>query len=125
MARRARRLSHKSGKIGWKKGVVVSSTDRWARGNICYSHGWALGRLTYFDGAAIEEAFVEGDLLPGDILLTDAVPASIPVSVPASVPASAWAALASASDPARLSTAVLPPVSGLASLLPLPAAPSC
>ena len=75
------------------QGITVSSTARWASGNSCYSHGWALGRLKYFESGQIDAAFLNGDLLPGDILLTDGVPAEIPfvagvISLSPSTPAS-------------------------------------
>jgi hypothetical protein len=60
------------------QGIVVSSPGRWAVGNTCYSHGWALGTLKYFEGDQIDAAYLTGDLQPGDVLLTDAVPAEIP-----------------------------------------------
>jgi hypothetical protein len=74
-------------------GFPLSSADRWAEGNACYSHGWALGELKYFDGDQIETAFLNGFLEPDDILLTDAVPAAIPsvagvISLAPSSPAS-------------------------------------
>jgi hypothetical protein len=80
-------------------GIVVSSPGRWATGNTCYSNGWALGTLKYFDGDQIDAAYLNGDLLPEDILLTDAVPAEIPfvagvTSLSASTPASHVAILA-------------------------------
>ncbi len=60
------------------EGITVSSTARWAEGNACYSEGWALGELKYFAGDQIEAAYLAGNLLPEDILLTDGVPAEIP-----------------------------------------------
>jgi hypothetical protein len=60
------------------EGITISSTARWASGNACYSHGWALGRLKYFPGDQIDGAYLAGDLTPDDVLLTDAVPAEIP-----------------------------------------------
>jgi hypothetical protein len=60
------------------EGIYVSSTARWADGNACYSDGWALGELKYFETDQIEAAHLNGDLLAGDILLTDEVPAEIP-----------------------------------------------
>lgn len=60
------------------QGIAVSSTERWASGNACYSAGWALGELKYFDGNDIETAYLVGALEPNDILLTDGVPAEIP-----------------------------------------------
>jgi hypothetical protein len=60
------------------EGIYISSTARWAEGNACYSNGWALGELKFFATDQIDAAYLNGDLLPGDILLTDAVPAEIP-----------------------------------------------
>ncbi|MCP4903141.1 MAG: hypothetical protein GY906_39775 [bacterium] len=60
------------------QGATVSSVARWADGNACYSDGWALGELKYFPGSFIEDAYLNGDLLPSDILLTDSVPSEIP-----------------------------------------------
>jgi hypothetical protein len=60
------------------QGIPISSTVRWATGNACYSAGWALGTLKYFDGNEIQSAYEAGTLLPGDILLTDGVPAEVP-----------------------------------------------
>jgi len=60
------------------QGIPVGSTARWAEGNACYSEGWALGKLKYFTGDQIQAAYLAGNLLPGDILLTDGVPAEIP-----------------------------------------------
>ena len=59
-------------------GVVISSADRWADGNTCYSEGWAVGPLKYVEGAAIRGAYLNGTLEPNDILLTDGVPAEVP-----------------------------------------------
>lgn len=60
------------------QGIPLGSTGRWAEGNALYSEGWALGELKFFGGNEIEAAYLAGDLLPGDILLTDGVPAEIP-----------------------------------------------
>jgi len=60
------------------QGVPIGSTAQWAEGNASYSDGWALGTLKFFAGSEIQAAFTNGDLLPGDILLTDGVPAEIP-----------------------------------------------
>jgi len=61
------------------RGIPISSPARWARGNCCYSAGWALGRLKYVPPADISNAYLEGTLRPEDILLTDGVPAGIPL----------------------------------------------
>ncbi|MCP4106967.1 MAG: hypothetical protein GY749_15755, partial [Desulfobacteraceae bacterium] len=81
------------------QGVTVSSQDRWADSNTCYSQGWALGRLVYVEGSAINDAYLNGTLGPGDILLTDGVPSEIPfvagvISLSASTPNSHVAILA-------------------------------
>ena len=60
------------------QGIPIGSTAQWAEGNASYSDGWALGTLKFFSGGEIQAAFTAGDLLPGDILLTDGVPAEIP-----------------------------------------------
>jgi len=60
------------------QGILISSADRWAEGNIGYSSGWALGRLKYFDADDIQGAYLAGLLEPNDILLTNGVPAEIP-----------------------------------------------
>ena len=60
-------------------GITISSPARWAVGNSCYSHGWALGRLKFFPAGQIDAAFLAGDLKPEDILLTDGVPSSMPL----------------------------------------------
>jgi len=62
-----------------EQGIHISSASRWARGNTIYSEGWALGRLKYVTPSDIDSAYSRGDLVAGDILLTDAVPAEIPV----------------------------------------------
>ena len=60
-------------------GVPISSPARWSAGNICYSTGWALGKLKYVPPADISNAYMEGTLRPEDILLTDGIPAGIPL----------------------------------------------
>ncbi|MGB2809190.1 MAG: PEP/pyruvate-binding domain-containing protein [Sedimentisphaerales bacterium] len=60
------------------QGIELGSTGRWAQGNACYSEGWALGELKFFAGDQIKGAYLAGDLGPGDILLTDGVPAEVP-----------------------------------------------
>lgn len=61
------------------QGIPVSSSDRWFRGNVIYSAGWAFGRLKHIPSEQIQAAYLKGELLAGDILLTDAVPAEVPV----------------------------------------------
>ncbi|MEN6334220.1 MAG: PEP/pyruvate-binding domain-containing protein [Phycisphaerales bacterium] len=87
--------------VAWleSKGILISSSDRWASGNTIYSNGWALGTLKYVAGGAIRDAYVAGQLGPGDILLTDGVPAETPylagiVTLSASTPNSHVAILA-------------------------------
>jgi len=60
-------------------GVPVASLDRWITVNTCYSAGWALGRLKFFTAADVVAAYSDGRLQPGDILLTDGVPADTPL----------------------------------------------
>jgi len=60
------------------QGIPLGSTSRWAEGNACYSEGWALGELKFFAGDQIRIAYLTGELQPGDILLTDGVPAEVP-----------------------------------------------
>jgi len=60
------------------QGILISSSDRWANGNSVYSSGWALGTLKFVEGRAIGDAYRSGQLGPGDILLTDGVPAEAP-----------------------------------------------
>ncbi len=61
------------------KGIEVSSLNRWASANTCYSAGWALGRLVFVPAAEISEALGDGRLRFGDILVTDRVPAELPI----------------------------------------------
>lgn len=61
------------------QGIRVGSVARWAKGNPCYSEGWALGRLKYCPSDRILQAYQTHELGPNDILLTDGVPAEIPV----------------------------------------------
>ncbi|MFO1502060.1 MAG: hypothetical protein U1G07_27420, partial [Verrucomicrobiota bacterium] len=61
------------------RGIQLASPDRWLSTDDVYSTGWALGRLKFFKGTEINDAFRDGRLLPEDILLTDGVPAEIPV----------------------------------------------
>lgn len=60
------------------QGVPVSGAGRWVTGDECYAAGWALGRLVRVPGGEIDAAYREGRLRPGDVLLTDAVPAEVP-----------------------------------------------
>ncbi|HOW70796.1 MAG TPA: PEP/pyruvate-binding domain-containing protein [Phycisphaerae bacterium] len=60
-------------------GVEVSSTSRWAKGNVAYARGWALGTLKKFPAAGIGDAYRSGLLAPDDILLTDGIPAEVPI----------------------------------------------
>lgn len=81
------------------RGIAISSADRWSDGNTVYSPGWALGVLKYVEGRSIRDAYLSGVLGPGDILLTDGVPAETPylagiVTLSASTPNSHVAILA-------------------------------
>jgi hypothetical protein len=58
--------------------IPLGSTAQWTEGNASYADGWALGRLTFVTGTRIQIAYAAGELLPGDILLTDGVPAEVP-----------------------------------------------
>jgi len=83
------------------QGVLLSSTARWAKGNTCYSPGWALGKLKFFSGGQISDSYHSGLLEPNDILLTDGVPAEVPfiagiISLAPSTPNSHVAILARA-----------------------------
>lgn len=60
------------------QGIPIGSITRWIEGNICYSEGWAIGDLKYFPSEQIQSAYINGALLPEDILLTDVVPAEVP-----------------------------------------------
>lgn len=61
-----------------RNGVEVSSARRWYDGDACYASGWALGRVNFVPAGQIQEAYLAGNLLPTDILLTDGVPAEVP-----------------------------------------------
>lgn len=79
--------------------LPVAEADRWAPGAACYAHGWAVGKLVQVDGAGIDAAWSSGQLGPGDILLTDLVPAEVPpvagiVATHAATPSSHVAILA-------------------------------
>ncbi|MBN2269254.1 MAG: hypothetical protein JXN61_01485 [Sedimentisphaerales bacterium] len=81
------------------QGIPISSTSRWAKGNACYSEGWALGELKFVEAGRINRSYQTGLLRPQDILLTDAVPAEIPyvagiISLSPSTPSSHVAILA-------------------------------
>ncbi len=60
------------------QGIRIGSTGQWTEGNAGYSPGWALGKLKFVHGTEIQAAYTAGELLPGDILLTDGVPAEVP-----------------------------------------------
>jgi hypothetical protein len=60
-------------------GVRVSAADAWGSSGACYSTGYALGRLRHFSYEQILPAYLTGELLPTDILLTDLVPAELPI----------------------------------------------
>ena len=79
--------------------IPVSSAARWAKGNVAYSEGWALGELKYVSASDIDNAYQAGLLKPDDILLTDGIPAEIPylagvISLAPSTPSSHVAILA-------------------------------
>ncbi len=60
------------------QGFPISSPDRWAQDDTCYSPGWAIGTLKQIKGNDIRQAYLDGSLKPTDILLTDGVPAETP-----------------------------------------------
>ncbi len=60
------------------QGFPVSSSDRWAQSDTCYSPGWTIGTLRNIKGSDIRQAYLDGSLKPTDILLTDGVPAETP-----------------------------------------------
>ncbi|RPJ39090.1 MAG: hypothetical protein EHM35_03165, partial [Planctomycetaceae bacterium] len=81
------------------QGISLGSTARWAKGNTCYSQGWALGMLKFVPAGEIDTAYHSGQLAPNDILLTDGIPAEVPflagiVSLAPSTPNSHVAILA-------------------------------
>ncbi len=81
------------------QGISLGSTARWAKGNTCYSQGWALGLLKFVPAGEIDTAYHSGQLAPNDILLTDGIPAEVPflagiVSLAPSTPNSHVAILA-------------------------------
>ena len=61
------------------RGFPVASLDRWLGSNPVYANGWTLGRLVYLPAAEITVAYADGRLRPGDVLLTDGVPAEMPL----------------------------------------------
>lgn len=61
------------------RGIEVDTPARWLSGDIGYAAGWTLGQLKYFPPDEIDAAYADGRLTPEDILVTDAVPASIPL----------------------------------------------
>jgi hypothetical protein len=81
------------------RGVPLATLDRWISTDHVYSSGWALGRLKYVPAAEISAAFLSGQLLSTDILLTDGIPAETPpvaglISLTPSTPNSHTAILA-------------------------------
>jgi len=60
-----------------EQGISLTTPEHWAV-SPCYSEGWALGRLVDIPHTDIEAAYINGTLLPTDILLTDLIPAEIP-----------------------------------------------
>ena len=61
------------------QGVEVSGLDRWVDENICYSEGWALGKVVVLPAAEIAAALGDGRLGLADILVTDRAPSELPV----------------------------------------------
>jgi hypothetical protein len=62
-----------------ERGIAVDTAARWASEPVCYSNGWALGRLVFVPASEIDAAYGDGRLRPVDILVTDQVPAEIPI----------------------------------------------
>ncbi len=60
------------------QGIPLGSTAQWAKGNVCYSEGWSLGRLKFVGAENIHAAYQTGELGPLDILLTNGIPAELP-----------------------------------------------
>jgi hypothetical protein len=60
------------------QGFPISSPDRWAQDDICYSPGWTIGTLKHIKGSDIRQAYLDGSLKSTDVLLTDGVPAETP-----------------------------------------------
>ena len=58
--------------------IRVSSVSRWAWTDECYSPGWTLGRLIFVPAAELADYYRDGLLRPDDVLLVDAVPATVP-----------------------------------------------
>ena len=58
--------------------IALANPDRWSGQSGCYVPGWAIGRLKYIQSGEIDSAYLSGELLPTDILLTDFVPTEIP-----------------------------------------------
>ncbi len=61
-----------------QQGFPLGSGERWSSGDVCYVRGWAIGRLVEVAPDAISAAWEAGELTPGDILVTDQVPAEVP-----------------------------------------------
>jgi hypothetical protein len=62
-----------------ERGIAVDTAARWASEPVCYSNGWALGKLVFVSANEIDAAFGDGRLRSIDILVTDQVPAEIPI----------------------------------------------
>ena len=60
-------------------GIRLATPSRWASDPVCYSEGWALGRLRFIGADEINAAYGDGRLGVNDILVTDFVPAEVPV----------------------------------------------
>jgi hypothetical protein len=61
-----------------ENGFEITAADRWAAGDVCYSTGWALGRLVQIAATDVWNAYADGRLKPDDILLLDEVPTELP-----------------------------------------------
>jgi hypothetical protein len=61
-----------------ERGIAVRSMLEWTASDAVYSEGWAIGRLVRCQAEQLEQAYLDGELLPTDILMIDAVPAEVP-----------------------------------------------
>ena len=60
------------------QGIEVSGVERWLVQSQIYAEGWALGRMVFVPGGQIQDLYGTDALRPGDVLLTDSIPAEIP-----------------------------------------------
>ena len=62
-----------------EQGILVDTPARWASEPVCYSEGWALGRMVFVAANEINAAYGDGRLEAADILVTEVVPSEIPI----------------------------------------------